>query len=149
MEKEKANVGMTSEYKRLAADLSVVDKELKQANVMSNVLSTSLELNKAERADNRATIEALKDWQDIINDQHGTKTAKAFSAQLTNLDNQIETNFGYTIKEDADGNTIGMIGGNPLTAKTAQELSKAKSDAKQYFLFSYLELIYIVYQNKI
>ena len=134
MKKEKANVGMTSDYKKLAAELSIVDKELTQANVMSNVLSTSLELNKAERADNRATIEALKDWQDIINDQHGTKTAKAFSAQLTNLDNQIETNFGYTIKEDADGNTIGMIGGNPLTAKTAQELSKAKSDAKQYFL---------------
>ena len=134
MEKEKANVGMTSEYKRLAADLSVVDKELKQANVMSNVLSTSLELNKAERADNRATIDSLKNWQDIINDQHGTKTAKAFSSQLTNLDKQIETNFGYMIKEDADGNEVGMIGGNPLTDKTAQELSRAKSDTKKYFL---------------
>jgi len=134
MKKESEKVGASAAYKQLAAELSINEKELARASIFNDIVNTSLTLRQAERTDTIATIGALKDWQDVINDTQGGDAAKAFTSNLTNLDKNIESAFDYTLGEGPDGSKIGMIGGQALKDDQARALARAKSDVKQKFL---------------
>jgi len=130
MKKESEKVGASAAYKKLAAELSINEKELAKASIFSDIVDTGLNLRKAQRADTVATIGALKDWQDVINDAHGGDAAKAFTSNLTNLDKNVEVAFNYMVDEKG----IGRIGGDAILDDQAKAMAAAQSEVKQKFL---------------
>jgi len=130
MDKESAKVGASAAYKKLEAELSLIQKQIERAGLVDNIITNKLELEKAERSDARDTIKVLTEWQDTITGTHGAGAGKAFSSNLTNLDKNVDSAFNFIIGTDG----VGRIGDSRITDEKAQELARAKADVKRKFL---------------